>query len=352
MSGKILILTFLSGLFINLPGYSQPPTIHGVYGNPSPFWNKGYELSELGVNAIFVRSHSIDSAIMEKAFQDNLLVFAEFPTLNGKNYVKQHPEAWAINKNGQRVEAASWFMGVCPSNTEFQAYRMDQLRTLLQHHPVKGVWLDYLHWHAQFEEPEPILPETCFCDDCLTAFQDHTGLELPEGETNKVSHFILNHYEAAWRDWRCHVIVDWVKMCKNLIQKEREGAILGLYLCPWTDTEHEHARERILGLDFDLLKNEADVFSPMVYHGRMKRSSGWVEDYVKWLSHDLDTGTGKLPKIWPIVQAHNVPSEEFKEVLQGGLSGASTGVMMFTSGAVAGNAEKTTIMRKIYTSGK
>ena len=41
-----------------------------------------------------------------------LKIFAEFATLNGKNYVEQHSEAWAINQKGMSgVEAASWFMG-------------------------------------------------------------------------------------------------------------------------------------------------------------------------------------------------------------------------------------------------
>ena len=90
----------------------------------------------------------------------------------------------------------------------------------------------------------------------------------------------------------------------------------------------------------------------MVYHGRMERPTDWAEEYVHWLGQDLDTGSGKMPKIWPIVQAHNVPASEFGNVLRGGLSGASTGVMMFTAGAVADDPEKTAIMQKLYTTEK
>src|SRR5680860_1014996 len=197
MSTKILtnILLILSIGFTNQIIYAQPPIIHGIYGNPAAFWEKGWNLSELGVNAIFVRSHSIDSALIAKAEQDQVQVFAEFATLNGKNYVEDHPEAWAINQHGERVEPASWFMGVCPSDSGFMAYRMNQLRMLLRQYPVKGVWLDYVHWHAQFEEPEPILPETCFCDDCLKAFHNYTGLEIPDGKTSKKAEWILSQHD-------------------------------------------------------------------------------------------------------------------------------------------------------------
>ena len=45
--------------------------------------------------------------------------------------------------------------------------------------------MDYVHWHAQFEEPEPILPEICFCDHCLDDFSKDTGIDLPEGKISE-----------------------------------------------------------------------------------------------------------------------------------------------------------------------
>ena len=58
------------------------------------------------------------------------------------------------------------------------------------------------------------------------------------------------------------------------------------------------------------------------------------------------------PKVWPIVQAHDDPKiisgVEFETVLTGGLSGESSGVMMFTTSAMAQSEEKTDVMRKLY----
>jgi len=94
--------------------------IRGIYGNPKPFWDKGINLSDLGVNAVFVHSGSITHEMVNRARSEGMKVFAEFATLNGKNYVEQHPEAWAINDKGQKVEAATWFMGVCPTEPGFR----------------------------------------------------------------------------------------------------------------------------------------------------------------------------------------------------------------------------------------
>lgn len=360
---SLIKFRFLSLLFytilcsIVLTSCAQKATesveIRGVYGNPKPFWDKSFNLGELGVNAIFVHSGSINPDMVKRAKSEGVLVFAEFATLNGKDYVETHPEAWAINEKGEKVAAASWFMGVCPTEPGFRQYRFDQLRDLLLKFDLDGVWMDYVHWHAQFEDPEPILPETCFCEHCLDGFSKDTGVELPDGGTSEKAQRILNTHDEAWRTWRCKVIYDWTYEIKSIIEEIKPTALLGLYHCPWNDQEFDGARRRILGLDYDLLKETIDVFSPMVYHGRMERNPDWVEENINWFNDRLNIKKDSYPKVWPIVQAHNSPgvisSTEFETVLRGGLAGQSSGVMMFTTSAVAEDEAKTAVMKKVYT---
>lgn len=327
--------------------------IRGIYGSPNGFWKQGISLSELGVNAIFMHHHSITEEIMDRAEREGLTVYAEFPTLNGKNYVQEHPDAWPINARGEKAEQASWFMGVCPTNPEFKQFRMMELRDLLSTHDVKGVWMDYVHWHAQFEEPEPILPETCFCEDCLTRFQAAAGIDVPEGSTSDRASWILENRDPEWRDWRAGVIAGWARDMKMIIDQDKPGTLLGIYHCPWDDDEFDGARRRILGLDYGLLTDIADVFSPMVYHGRMERSPEWVGENIRWFSEKIHAGIDAPPKIWTIVQAADKPrtisAAEFEKVLRNGAAGRATGVMMFTSNSVAESPEKMQVMKKVYT---
>jgi hypothetical protein len=143
-----------------------------------------------------------------------------------------------------------------------------------------------------------------------------------------------------------------VRDFKRVIREKKPGALLGIFHCPWDDDDHGGARRRILGLDYDSLRNIADVFSPMVYHGRMGKDPIWVKENIKWFNERLNIKPGQSPKVWPIVQAYNDPkiisAEEFKNVLQYGTSGASTGVMMFTSQAVAEDASKVNAMKAVY----
>ena len=91
----------------------------------------------------------------------------------------------------------------------------------------------------------------------------------------------------------------------------------------------------------------------MVYHGRMERDPDWVGANINWLSKRLHIKKESYPKIWPIVQAHNSPgvisATEFETVLRGGLAGQASGVMMFTTSAVAEDDAKTAVMKKVYT---
>ncbi len=349
----LLFCALCQFLFISCEQKSNETiVIKGVYGNPKPFWDKEINLNTLGINSIFVHSGSIDHDMVNRAKSEGLMVFAEFATLNGKNYVETHPEAWAINQNGEKVLAASWFMGVCPTEPRFRQYRIDQLQDLLLKYDLNGVWLDYLHWHAQFEEPDPILPETCFCDHCLDGFSKYSGIKMLDGTTSDKAQWILDNHDKLWRNWRCKVIYDWTYEIKAIIKEIKPEALLGLYHCPWNDLEFNGARRAILGLDYDLLKETIDVFSPMVYHERMGREPKWVKENIEWFSDRLNIKEDSYPKIWPIVQAHNSPgiisNEDFETVLEGGLAGKSSGVMMFTTSAIAEDEGKTAVMKNVY----
>lgn len=352
MKISFLILIYWT-LFTAIPPDNQPlPEIRGIYGSPEPFWSRGYELSELGVNAVFVHSGSINQEMVKRLRAEGIRLFAEFPTLNGKGYVENHFDAWPVNEKGQKVEKASWFMGVCPTNADFRTYRMDQLRKLIGKYDLDGVWMDYVHWHAQFEEPEPILPETCFCSSCLSSFEKSTGLHVPGDTTSEKAQWILENQQPAWRDWRCRVIQSWTFEMRNILKKGKPDALLGLYHCPWEDDAFDGARRRILGLDYDMLREVVDVFSPMVYHERMGKDPGWVKENIEWFNRRVKIEKGKFPKVWPIVQAYDDPtpvsSVEFETVLRGAVEAGASGVMMFTSYAVAESKGKTETMKRIY----
>ena len=347
MRRPIIILWLVS---LAITSLSQQPdvTIKGIYGNPGALLKEGYSFRELGVNAIFVRSVSLDESLVRTAREQHVQVFVEFPTLNGKGYVEHHPEAWPVDETGAKSPAADWFMGVCPTDPGFKAHRVAQLRDILNTYTVDGIWLDYLHWHAQFETPDPILPETCFCRRCVQTFGSDAGIDIPEGDTPAQAQWILTNQDDAWRQWRRDVLTEWVSDLDSEVSSMQPHAMLGIFHCAWYPDDFEGALGRIMGIDLKALSQIADAFSPMLFHRMMDRPVSWVSDYPAWLR----THIGKETRIWPIVQAHNKPgtvtAEEFANVLSNGGAHPSSGVMMFSEQSLLADPAKIEVMKEFY----
>lgn len=329
--------------------------IRGVYGHPGALWERGLRLDEMGINAVFIHSTSIDTATAERVRSEGCKLFAEFATPNGSygDYADKHPEAHPVDDSGEPVEKASWFLGACPTDPGFRAYRMQALRELLRQHAVDGVWMDYLHWHAQFEDPYPIFAKTCFNASCRAAFAEWSGLEIGGQTTAEQASWILDNAPQQWEDWRVEVLVDWAREFRSIVKEMQPKALVGNYQAAWKDEDFWGAPRRCLGLDFAALRPHVDVFSPMPYHGRSGMPLEYIREYVEYFGERLaiETAPGRYPRLWPIVQAHDDPpvsAEEMVAALENGLAGRSTGVMMFTSGSVAENPDKAAAVKAFY----
>jgi hypothetical protein len=336
--------------------HASPAFVRGTYADPKSFWAKGAKLDEYGVNAVFVHSGAINDELIRRARAEGCRVFAEFATLNGgyNDWVTQHPDAHPIDDAGNPARKATWFMGVCPTNRAFREYRMNALRELLTKYDLDGVWMDYLHWHAQFEDPYPQFIKTCFNDSCVAAFEAHSGLKVQGQTVPEKSKWIFANAAKQWEDWRVSVIVDWAREVREITKSIRPDALVGNYQVAWKDEDLGGVRRRCLGLDFGELAKHVDVFSPMIYHGRSGKTPEYVREYVAYFSerYPIETEAGKYPRLWPIVQAHDEPRitpEEFETVLRHAMTGKSTGVMMFTIGSVAADEGKMAAMKRVYT---
>jgi uncharacterized lipoprotein YddW (UPF0748 family) len=346
-----VFLIFLAGA----PDLSAQPFIKGVYGNPAALLKAGYTFDALGMNAVFVRSGSLNRDFFNTARSQGCRVYVEFPTLYGKDYLKNHPDAWPINEAGEKAPDADWFMGICPTHPGFKAYRAEQLRAILRDYDVDGIFLDYLHWHAQFETPHPILPRTCFCDRCTGLFAAYSGRQIPGADIPARARWIMDNAQGDWWKWRNSILNTWVTDMKSILRASRPKALLGVYYCAWYPSDHDSALYRTLGIDVAGLAERADVLAPMLFHQMKARPVEWVGEYVQWLGKWVKANKSGTPKIWPIVQAHNSPGivspEEFRKVMLLGAQAPSSGIMMFSGESIAQDPQKVAVMRDLYLKG-
>ena len=327
--------------------------MRGAYSSPQAYWDGGRRFDEDGIDALFLSSGRIDAPLIERAREQGAQTYAEFATFRGDYLLEKYPDVAPIGRNGLPIPKTARFLGACPSAPRMLREKTAALRTLVREQPVAGVWLDYLHFHCDFELPDPPLDQSCFCDRCLARFTLDTGLE-PEGRTTaERAEWILAKAPDAWTDWKCEVIFDFARFARQTLDEERPGTKLGIYSCPWTDDEFNGGLRRIVAEDIDRLHTVMDVFSPMVYQVKCGRPTEWVGEYTRWLVdrvQALNARRGRSVEVWPIVEAHRVTGGQLERALRGALDNGATGVSFLALPHVAADPEKLAAVRRVYRS--
>lgn len=330
-------------------GSRRVPLLRGIYGGvPEEIVTGGDNLKPFGVDAVWLGSGSINAERLAWLRGQQVQVFAEFNTLHVAEYVKRHPDAAPVGVDGRVSPPPDGWQGVCPTHEGYRAERMRAFRTLLETFAVDGVWLDYHHAHASWEQANPNLPDTCFCERCVSRFQADAAVAVPRLPAAQRNAILLSTHRDAWLRWRLRLFTDWVREFDEIRDAARPGALLGTFHNPWSDEDFEGARLWKLAIDLKAQSAYVDVFSPMPYHARFghAQDAAWISRQVAWLGRHLGVRgePGERLRIWPIVQlsdwGESVPVEQVDEVLRQGARPPSTGVVAFAWSGLRSHPEK------------
>ncbi len=332
-------------------------TIRGIYGGvPTQILDRGESLADHGINAVWIGSGGLTRDRVELLKNQGAKVFAEFNSMHDASYLKAHPDAAPVGPDGKPSPPPDGWQGLCPTHPGYRRARMDAFRKALAEFEIDGIWLDYHHAHASWEQAIPKLPDTCFCERCLKQFERDTGIDLPERATSELASMLLGPHRSEWVRWRCDVFTDWVREYHDIRNEVRPGALLGTFHCPWTDTERDGALREKLAIDLKVQAKYLDVFSPMPYHARFGHANdpAWISRQVAWLGEYLGV-EGKPDehwKIWPIVQlsdwGETVPASQVAEVMDHGTRRPATGVLVFAWGSLHQNWDKVEELSRAY----
>jgi hypothetical protein len=318
----------------------------------------GDDLPGYGVDAIWMGSGSLTTEGVARLQGRGVRVYAEFNTMHHAPFLERHPDAAPVGTDGRVCPPPDGWQGVCPTHAGYRADRMAAFRAALADFAIDGIWLDYHHSHASWEQATPNLPDTCFCPRCLAAFQAETGNTLPAQDAAAV---LLGPLRTAWTAWRCAVFTDWVRAFRAIRDAVRPDALLGTFHCPWTDSERDGALTKRLALDLRTQREHIDVFSPMPYHARFGHATdtGWIARQGLWLGGFLEIGGDPGPAVargpkhlWPIVQlsdwGESVPQEQVTDVLHAGTQPPATGITVFAWGSLQEQPEKINALTAFY----
>lgn len=356
-----LLVILLTGATADAPRDAAAPRSHvrvrGIYGGvPQQIFDRGQSLDDYGVNAVWLGSGGLSRERIALLRKQGARVYAEFNSMHEAGFLKEHPDASPVGADGEVSPPPDGWQGVCPTHPGYRANRMAEFRATLRDFEIDGIWLDYHHAHASWEQAVPNMPDTCFCGRCVDRFQSETKTVLPQMPPADRAALLLGKHRRKWTQWRCDVFTDWVREYREILDSVRPRALLGTFHCPWTDRDFDGALREKLAIDLKAQARYLDVFSTMPYHARFghHRDPGWVSRQTKWLGQYLGIRgiEGEKKWIWPIVQlsdwGETVATEQVGPVLDHGTRAPSTGVMVFVWGTLHPKWERVEAMGRFY----
>lgn len=359
-----MALTFAGASLPGVKGMSPSTELRpwvktrGLYGGfLTELLARGEKPADYGINAIWVGTGSLNAEEIERYHQLGLKVFAEFNSMHAAEFLQQHPDAAPVGPNGLPSPPPSGWQGVSPFHSGYRRNRMDEFRRVLSEFAIDGIWLDYHHSHASWEQAEPQMPDTDFCPAALQQFASVTRIALPE-KTEDAARLLLGEHREAWTDFRCQVFTDWVREYREILNAARPSAVLGTFHCPWSVADKDGAIRHKLAIDLKSQAKYLDVFSIMPYHARFGHAAdiGWIARQTQSLGEFLGLkGTeSESKKIWPILQMSDwgepVTAEQAAEIIEAGTRPPATGVMVFHWNGLAKEWNKVTAIGNAYRS--
>lgn len=316
------VVSFITLLLLVFPGIGFTSAV-GIYG----VHIDAPELSEYSIKKVFARSR-LDLVTSQAAAGRE--VYLSMNVFGGSGAWKKFPDSRPVTADGAPIEKA--LGGVCPSHMDYRASRLELLSSWFKDGgkswPIDGAWLDFIRYPGRWEQLEPNIPDTCYCERCIKKFQGDSEIKIPETvvTTLQTSNWIRSNAPLKWTNWKKEQIVSFVSEARKIIDKSSgdRKLQLGVFLVPWTKSDHAGKLSFNIAQDAELLAPYVDVFSPMVYHEMVGQPVGWIgeiSDYVAEM-------TGK--PVWPIIQSHDISGQEFGEAIEAVNRSEADGLLVYS----------------------
>lgn len=267
-------------------------------------------LQDFGVNTIATESEYYRDDLIDLAhrlglrFTGGIACFSE----HGRSHqpLRDRPELWPVLANGQRRPPMEWYIGVTPTIDDYRAARLDEIERIMRDHELDAMCLDFIRWPLHWElelrpgQPEPL--QSSFDPHTIGRFLAYAGLDMPASAdtTAKQAAWILGEHRAAWTDFKCKTITDFVSAARERIRARRPAAQLGVYLVAAPDEQ----RAYLVGQRARDLAAVTDFLAPMVYHPVLHRAPDWVAQTIDEL---VKLAPGK---VLPVLQVDSAEGEE------------------------------------------
>lgn len=329
---------------------------------------KVYELSQsldqtlqawirLGINAVFAPADLLKKqpGLRDELNRKGLALFLISPVFYNPEYLKQHPDRYAIKADGSPAKD-DWVEFVCPTDKDHLEQRISELLSLVETLRPEVVSLDFIRYFAFWEMNKPQNPpwsstETCFCSRCEEAFRKEAlGIKKPGYSLSAQDFYkkITAHHVGAWEEWKIKKITRTAQTIITSIRNKYPETKFNIHLVPWRHSDFEGAVHRIIAQDAAALGKLADFISPMCYAPMVGQTPEWIHDFCLWLKSQTDT------PILPSIQVAKAYEEEepsltdFEESVRQAWLSPSSGIVFWNWEKLSDNHEKQAFMKTFF----
>lgn len=325
-----------------------------IYEAAPPFDALFRQWKDLGINTAFVSEALLANPDFRgRARADGLTVFLIYPVFQNPEAIKDDPGIAAVTASGSPARD-EWVEFVCPTKGEgYLERRIAHLKDLVAQGDPDFVSLDFIRYFVFWEKVAPnrspaSLPQTCFCPDCLSLFENETKVRVPAelATTAAKADWILARHAAEWAEWKCGRIAGVVTRFAQAAREVKPSVKINLHGVPWRRADFGGAIKSVAGQDFARLAPLVDLISPMTYHHMVRRTPAWVHDVVADIAAQTH-GAPVLPSI-QVSKAYvddELSPDEFRAALDEALRPPSRGVVLWSWDALSRSPEKRAILR-------
>jgi hypothetical protein len=185
-----------------------------------------------------------------------------------------------IDQFGQPEQMQDWYIGLPPDRTENLQHKITMLEKAIPALLPDGVHLGFIRWPGFWETWLPdvqraSMPDYCYAPQTLRRFCEKTGADLPLDSATRAATLIAQRYRSEWRDWKCSVTIDAIRLIRTAVQRSRPETAIAINTLPFFQSDFDNAVEEVFGQDIARLSEVVDVFEVMSYHQILRRDAGW-----------------------------------------------------------------------------
>lgn len=284
------------------------------------------KIRDLHINSIFLGDSAIkDTRLINLLNSNGIDTYFVFQTFYNPDYLKEHPEAYAITENNNRA-IDEWVEFVCPTNPQYIDFLIKRVESVINDYNPTGLSLDFIRqfifWEKVYNSSSSRLVKSCCCSRCQNDNRDSE-----------------------------EVITDIVKLLSNKARQIKPDIIVDLHAVPWKKDEYNVGALSISGQNLSNIAKYVDFITPMCYTQMLKKEPEWINDLV------IDQyNQTKLPVI-PAIQAsecyidRKISNDEYKDILLNALKEPSAGIIIWKWDDIK-SGEKYSITKKLFTQNK